>query len=85
MVDPADPAQQFRVAIDKREPVREMTFATSNYTEPLRRFDFLRYLGNSVFVTVDRHPDHAADQFDGGLRARDLRIFAASKRRRWSP
>ena len=23
-----------------------------NYTEPLRQFDFLRYLGNSVFVTV---------------------------------
>ena len=52
MVDPADPGKPVNVAIDQREPVREMTFATSNYTEPLRRFDFLRYLGNSVFVTI---------------------------------
>jgi alpha-1,4-digalacturonate transport system permease protein len=52
MVDPADPAKRVNVAIDQREPVREMAFATSNYTEPLRRFDFLRYLGNSVFVTI---------------------------------
>jgi alpha-1,4-digalacturonate transport system permease protein len=52
MVDPADPAKPVSVAIDQREPLREMTFATSNYTEPLRRFDFLRYLGNSVFVTI---------------------------------
>lgn len=52
MVDPADPSKPVNVAIDKREPLRELTFATSNYTEPLRRFDFLRYLGNSVFVTV---------------------------------
>jgi alpha-1,4-digalacturonate transport system permease protein len=52
MVDPADPAKRVNVAIDQREPLREMTFTTSNYTEPLRRFDFLRYLGNSVFVTI---------------------------------
>jgi alpha-1,4-digalacturonate transport system permease protein len=52
MVDPADPAKLVNVTIDQREPLREMTFATSNYTEPLRRFDFLRYLGNSVFVTI---------------------------------
>lgn len=52
MVDPADPAKRVNVTIDQREPLREMTFATSNYTEPLRRFDFLHYLGNSVFVTI---------------------------------
>ncbi|MGJ4948888.1 carbohydrate ABC transporter permease [Bradyrhizobium sp. HKCCYLS20291] len=52
MVDPADPSQQFRVAIDKREPVRRVAFATENYTEPLQRFAFLRFLFNSVFVTV---------------------------------
>ena len=53
MVDPADPAAKpVNVAIDKREPLRELAFATSNYTEPLRQFNFLRYLGNSVFVTV---------------------------------
>jgi alpha-1,4-digalacturonate transport system permease protein len=52
MVDPADPSKPVNVAVNAREPLREMTFATDNYTEPLRRFDFLRYLGNSVFVTI---------------------------------
>lgn len=52
MVDPADPSKQFRVAIDKREPVRRVALATENYTEPLQRFAFLRFLFNSVFVTV---------------------------------
>jgi len=52
MVDPADPSQQFRVAIDKREPVRRVALATENYSEPLQRFAFLRFLSNSVLVTV---------------------------------
>jgi alpha-1,4-digalacturonate transport system permease protein len=52
MVDPKDPAQQFRVPIDKREPVRKIAFATENYSEPLERFAFLRFFGNSVVVTV---------------------------------
>jgi alpha-1,4-digalacturonate transport system permease protein len=52
MVDPADPAKIIRVALDKRTPLRETAFAFSNYTEPLRQFDFLRYLRNSLFVTI---------------------------------
>ena len=52
MIDPAEPGKIIRVALDKRIPLRETAFAWSNYTEPLRQFDFLRYLGNSVFVTV---------------------------------
>ena len=52
MVDPADPSQQVRIPIDKREPVRRVALATSNYTEPLRRLAFMTYLRNSVFVTV---------------------------------
>jgi len=52
MIDPAEPGKIIRVALDKRTPLRETAFAWSNYTEPLRQFDFLRYLGNSVFVTV---------------------------------
>jgi alpha-1,4-digalacturonate transport system permease protein len=52
MVDPANPTQQFRVAIDKRVPVRQFSLATENYTEPLQRFAFPRFLANSVFVTV---------------------------------
>src|SRR5215212_3058356 len=35
MIDPANPGQQMRVAIDKRVPVRQLSLATENYTEPL--------------------------------------------------
>jgi alpha-1,4-digalacturonate transport system permease protein len=52
MVDPTDPGKPVNVAIGQREPVRELAFATSNYTDPLRQFAFMRYLGNSVFVTI---------------------------------
>lgn len=52
MVDPANPGQTVRVPVDRREPVRAFSLAISNYIEPLRQFDFMRFLGNSVFVTV---------------------------------
>jgi alpha-1,4-digalacturonate transport system permease protein len=52
MIDPADPGQQFRVPIDKRVPVRQLSLETRNYTEPLERFAFPQFLANSVFVTV---------------------------------
>jgi len=52
MIDPANPSQQFRVAIDKRVPVRQFALATENYTEPLKRFAFPTFLANSVFVTT---------------------------------
>lgn len=52
MVDPANPTEVIRVPIDKRTPVRGFKLATENYTEPLERFAFTRFLWNSVFVTV---------------------------------
>jgi alpha-1,4-digalacturonate transport system permease protein len=52
MVDPEKPAEIVKVNIAKRTPVRQMSFATENYTEPFTHFDFVRYLWNSVFVTV---------------------------------
>lgn len=52
MVDPKDPANPIRVAIDKREPIRQFQLALENYAEPLRQFAFTRYLGNSLFVTI---------------------------------
>jgi len=52
MVDPVEPGDIIPVDIDAREPVQEIRFAWNNYSEPLRRFDFLTYLWNSVFVTV---------------------------------
>jgi alpha-1,4-digalacturonate transport system permease protein len=52
MVDPQDPSKQFRVPIEKRVPLREFKLATENYSEPLQKFAFTRFLGNSLFVTV---------------------------------
>ncbi len=52
MVDPQAPDEVVRVNIADREPLREIGFATGNYTEPLVHFDFLLYLRNSVFVTT---------------------------------
>ena len=52
MVDPKAPGEIVKVNINDRSPVRTMSFATNNYTEPFVHFDFLRYLWNSVFVTV---------------------------------
>ncbi|MCS6779847.1 MAG: ABC transporter permease subunit [Geminicoccaceae bacterium] len=52
MVDPAAPQRVIRVDINEREPVRTLSLATENYTELFERFHFLRYLWNSVFITV---------------------------------
>ncbi|MEM7695325.1 MAG: carbohydrate ABC transporter permease [Pseudomonadota bacterium] len=52
MIDPAAPDEVIRVNIRNREVAREIGFATENYAEPFQRLDFVRYLWNSVFVTV---------------------------------
>lgn len=52
LVDPKAPGEIVKVNIADRQPVREIQFATENYTEPFAHFDFLQYLENSVFVTV---------------------------------
>ena len=52
MVDPASPDETVSVDIDARSEVQRLQPAWSNYTEPLRRFNFLTYLKNSVVVTV---------------------------------
>lgn len=52
MVDPKAPKDIIKVNIADRQPVREIGFATENYTEPFVHFDFMRYLRNSVFVTA---------------------------------
>lgn len=52
MVDPQRPDQTVRININERTPVREVTWATGNYTDLFGKFDFARYLGNSVFITV---------------------------------
>lgn len=52
MVDPAQPDQTAQVNIRERKPVREVTWATGNYTELFGKFAFGRYFWNSVFITV---------------------------------
>ena len=52
MVRPEAPDEVVKVNINARQPLREVAFATGNYTTPLQAFDFGRYLWNSVFVTV---------------------------------
>jgi len=52
MVDPVAPEEIIKVNIDQREEIRSVQLAWRNYTEPLARFNFLKYLQNSVVVTV---------------------------------
>ena len=52
-IDPAKPdADPVRAKMDEVKPVRELIVAWDNYAEPLRRFRFDRFLGNSLFVTI---------------------------------
>lgn len=52
MIDPANPGAIIRVPIEARQPVREVAFAWTNYTEPLKQFAFGRYFANSLIVTI---------------------------------
>ena len=52
LVDPNNPATEIKVNINDRKPVRQIHWAIENYTELFGKFNFLGYLGNSVFITV---------------------------------
>ena len=52
MVDPENPEEVIKVNINDRTPLRHVGFAFSNYAEPLQKFNFGKYLWNSVFVTI---------------------------------
>jgi alpha-1,4-digalacturonate transport system permease protein len=52
-IDPAKPDGEITRALMKDvTPVREMRLAFENYTEPMKRFRFDRYLSNSLIVTI---------------------------------
>jgi alpha-1,4-digalacturonate transport system permease protein len=51
MVDPENPGDRLQVSIAARQPIREFRMAWENYRDPLERFNFMRYLWNSVIVT----------------------------------
>ncbi|MGQ9908236.1 MAG: carbohydrate ABC transporter permease [Candidatus Flexifilum sp.] len=52
MIDPANPEDIIRVNINQRTPVEYVYFGLENYQEGITSFNFLRYLWNSVVVTV---------------------------------
>jgi alpha-1,4-digalacturonate transport system permease protein len=52
MADPNKPEEQVKVNIRDRERVREFHLAAENYTDIFGKFDFARFLWNSVFITV---------------------------------
>lgn len=52
MVDPETPDEIIKVNIENRQPVENISFNLSNYREGIERFNFSRYLRNSVIVTV---------------------------------
>ncbi len=52
MVDPTAPEEIIRVNINAREPIESVSFSLDNYIEGVQKFNFLRYLWNSVIVTV---------------------------------
>ena len=52
MVDPKDKEKKYKIPIDKREKIREFSVQWDNYLDPLRKYNFLLYFKNSIFVTV---------------------------------
>ena len=52
MVDPKDNEKKYKIPIDKREKIREFSVQWDNYLDPLRKYNFLLYFKNSIFVTV---------------------------------
>ena len=52
MVYPKDTEKTYKIPIDKREKIREFSVQWDNYLDPLRKYNFLLYFKNSIFVTV---------------------------------
>src|SRR5215470_2682346 len=52
MADPNKPDEQVKVNIRDREKVNAFHLAVGNYTDIFGKFDFARFLWNSVFITV---------------------------------
>lgn len=52
LVDPNNPAEIIKINIEDREPIEAVVFSLANYREGIESFNFARYLGNSIIVTV---------------------------------
>ena len=52
LVDPNNPGDLIKVNIKQRTPVENIYFGLDNYIEGVQKFNFGRYLWNSIIVTV---------------------------------
>ena len=52
LVLPVDPENRIRLQANQLEPIEHVAFATENFTSLFERFNFLRFLWNSTFITV---------------------------------
>lgn len=52
MVHPENPDERLRVDVADWQPIERFSLATENYTGLFERFNFLRFLWNSTFITV---------------------------------
>ncbi len=52
MVDPADPKTVIRLPVEGRTRMMQVRAAWDNYTDLIAKFNFGRYLWNSVFITT---------------------------------
>lgn len=47
-----DPGKVIKIGIKDRQPVERVALATENYSDLFARFNFMRFLWNSTFITV---------------------------------
>ncbi len=52
VIRPENPDERIKINIKNREPIEKFRLATENYTELFQKFNFTRYLWNSVFITA---------------------------------
>ncbi len=52
LIDPNNPGEIIKARLETTEPVEYVSFNLDNYIEGVESFNFLRYLGNSVIVTI---------------------------------
>ena len=52
VVKPDTPTEVFKIATKERVAVERLHFSTQNYTDLFEKFNFMRFLWNSTFITV---------------------------------
>ena len=52
LIDPTNPGEIIKARLEESEPVESVSFNLDNFVEGVESFNFVRYLRNSVVVTV---------------------------------